>query len=91
MVNFQSGWLLPHPPDLRQKPGSLNKGLMGFFLPLVGPLLMHSLNHPKAGVGSIYTTAVSQSLSHPLSSNCQTLRQREKSLQRLLKPAINEG
>lgn len=28
--NFQDGYLLPHPPDLRQKPGILNKGPLGF-------------------------------------------------------------
>lgn len=60
-----------------------------FFLLLVGPLLVgHRFKHSQAGVGCIYTTVVSQLLSHLLSSNWQTLKQGRKSLQRLLKPAI---
>lgn len=37
---LQGGQLLHHPPKLRQRPGSLNKSLVGFWLSPASPLLM---------------------------------------------------
>lgn len=61
MVTFQGGQLLPHPPDLRQKPGSLKQRPCGLPLPPVGRLLLDWPNKFKARAGYVYTTVGSQS------------------------------
>lgn len=48
--NFH-GWLLPHPLDLRPKPDSFRKTIVGFGPPPAGPLLMNWINRLKASSG----------------------------------------
>lgn len=57
-MNFQDGWLLAHPPGLRQKLGSLKQSPDGLFPPPAGSLPLDPSDRFKATPRCVYPKLV---------------------------------